>query len=409
MMKISNNIILVTMFSLLILSEVLSIFGALNYPLVRWILEAGILSFLLYKYKTDWGGRIFPHSENSNTVTSNTDDNNNSLLSELKSTLDIISRTSETELGFAGQETQRARELINQAVIEIGESFIAIQNLSNKQSELVDDIIDNTSPSQSDDENKINIQKFATEVSQLMGNFIEIMISVSTQSVATVHHIDDMVEQMDGIFNLIEDVKSIAEQTNLLALNAAIEAARAGDAGRGFAVVADEVRSLSVRSTSFNDKIRDQVNNSKEVISRVRDTVGSMASRDMNETITAKEHVNKLLHDITTMNEYMSEKVVCVSDVVTQINQAVGKAVRCLQFEDICRQTLDAADLHIRHLAEVSEKIDEIVSTEIDNNDIQNFLIVLQENIHQQIEKWEQEGGKAVLQESMDEGEVEMF
>ena len=67
------------------------------------------------------------------------------------------------------------------------------------------------------------------------------------------------------IGNIVATIATIAAQTNLLALNAAIEAARAGDAGRGFAVVADEVRSLSVRSTAFNEQIREQVNNSKEV------------------------------------------------------------------------------------------------------------------------------------------------
>ncbi|NOZ37713.1 MAG: chemotaxis protein [Gammaproteobacteria bacterium] len=320
-----------------------------------------------------------------------------------------MSTTAKKELGYASDETNRVRDFIAQAIGELGESFINLQDLSNKQNELVDDIIENSANVGSDDSDSTNIRQFAEEVGEMMEHFIGIMISVSTQSVATVHYIDDMVEQMDGIFNLLEDVKSIAAQTNLLALNAAIEAARAGDAGRGFAVVADEVRSLSVRSTVFNEQIRDQVNESKIVIARVRETVSNMASRDMNETISAKERVNNLLKNITSMNEFLSAKVGDISSVVEQINQAVGKAVRCLQFEDISRQTLNAADNHINHFIELNENLEQAINAGESEQSVLKTLCRMQEVILKLSSYWEKEGEKAVLQKSMDEGEVEMF
>jgi methyl-accepting chemotaxis protein len=106
------------------------------------------------------------------------------------------------------------------------------------------------------------------------------MVDVSRNSLETVHHIDDMVEKLDGIFGLIENVEGLASQTNLLALNASIEAARAGDAGRGFAVVADEVRTLSINSAELNNQIREEISYAKETIEVLRSTVGGMASTD---------------------------------------------------------------------------------------------------------------------------------
>jgi len=404
-MKIRKEIWLAFMLSLIIISEFISAYGNTWMPALRWIIEAAIFGYCLWIIKSD----------NKNSASSEPEkdhenpDKNPETFNLLKTTFNNIAVIAETELGNASNETSRVRNLIEQAIGELGESFVGLQRLSNQQNDLVDEIVEHSSQADSGNDGNINIRQFAREVSKLMEHFIEIMISVSTQSVATVHHIDDMVEHMDGIFNLLEDVKSIAEQTNLLALNAAIEAARAGDAGRGFAVVADEVRNLSVRSTAFNEQIREQVNNSKEVISRVRETVSVMASRDMNETITAKERVNKLLENITSMNEFLSSKVGDVSSVVEQINQAVCKAVRCLQFEDISRQTLDAADNYVRHFIELTEKLDHELNTGSSDQNIQTTLHRIQEILLQLSDHWKMEGEKAVLQKSMDAGEVEMF
>ncbi|WP_281192515.1 methyl-accepting chemotaxis protein [Helicobacter suis] len=71
-------------------------------------------------------------------------------------------------------------------------------------------------------------------------------ISASMQGVNAKSH--EVIEQSDGIKNMVLIINEIADQIGLLALNAAIEAARAGEHGRGFAVVADEVRKLAERT-----------------------------------------------------------------------------------------------------------------------------------------------------------------
>ncbi len=404
-MNIRKEIWLVFMLCLLIISEFISTYGYTWIPIMRWIIEAVMLGYCLWLIKSGHKNAASQASEKNHEIV----DKNLETLTLLKTIFNNIAVIAGKELGNASNETSRVRNLIEQAIGELGESFVDLQRLSSQQNDMVDEIIEHSAQADSENNDSINVRQFASEVSELMEHFIGIMISVSTQSVATVHHIDDMVEHMDGIFNLLEDVKSIAEQTNLLALNAAIEAARAGDAGRGFAVVADEVRSLSVRSTAFNEQIREQVNNSKEVISRVRETVSLMASRDMNETITAKERVNNLLGNITSMNEFLSSKVSDVSSVVEQINQAVSKAVRCLQFEDISRQTLDAADNHVRHFISLAEQLEQALDSGDSDVNIQSTLHQIQEVLYHLSEQWEKEGGKAVLQKSMDVGEVEMF
>ncbi|MDH4133413.1 MAG: methyl-accepting chemotaxis protein [Gammaproteobacteria bacterium] len=322
------------------------------------------------------------------------------------------------ELGFVARheldETQseiaRVRGLLHEAIATLTRSFEEMTRLSRTQGQMVTELIERSAMANSGGE--VNVSSFANEASALMEHFIEILISISKQSVETVHHIDDMVDHLDGIFKLLGDVKDIAEQTNLLALNASIEAARAGEAGRGFAVVADEVRKLSLRSARFNDQIRERINIAKDAIARVRDTVGTMASRDMNTTISAKERVNLLLVQVSEMNVYFAEKIGEVSGVGARISSSVGEAVRSLQFEDISTQSLAAAERHAGRVMALLEEAGARPSPEESPESLAAhiaWLNTLSGRVQERRADWRTTAAKAVAQESLTSGEVELF
>ncbi|WP_161554243.1 methyl-accepting chemotaxis protein [Stenotrophobium rhamnosiphilum] len=307
-------------------------------------------------------------------------------------------------------EVERVRRLVHDAVVQLTGSFEELNRQSKLQEEAVSRVMNRNGKG---DPDAINIQKFSQMTSSLMGNMVDILSQVSQQSSNTVENIDVMVKHLDAIFELLGDVKSIADQTNLLALNAAIEAARAGEAGRGFAVVAEEVRNLSERSTNFNEQIRKLVFSSKEAIAKVRDTVGSMATRDMSMSVHAKEEVGRLLGQVEEINQTYTEGIREVSGASHKINDAVSKAVRCLQFEDIATQALIAAEHHVRRLESI-------------NSEAGNLAVILQDQsapivikasppprtlevTAQVVEDWRKPQHKPVSQISMDAGGVELF
>ncbi|HLT43967.1 MAG TPA: methyl-accepting chemotaxis protein [Luteimonas sp.] len=315
------------------------------------------------------------------------------------------------EVQGSRDEIDRTRELIRESVAKLGTSFDAVNRRSRQQSEVASRIIDRRDDG---DGSGSDVHRFALHASQQMEQLVEALEAVSGQSGVTVTHIDAMAEHLDGIFSLLEDVKSIADQTNLLALNAAIEAARAGEAGRGFAVVADEVRNLSERSTAFNEQIRKLAHSSKDSIARVRDTVSTMASRDLDRSRVARAEAASMLERVDGINRNLGSGMREIAECSKSIDGSVAEAVRSLQFEDIATQALGAANLHLDRLGAINREatvLQDLLhrSGAQGSPELRKALAQIGQRIAQMRGEWERPPHKPVTQQSMDAGSVELF
>ncbi len=317
------------------------------------------------------------------------------------------------EVQGSRDEIDRTRELIRESVAKLGTSFDAVNRRSRQQSEVAARILDRRNGGD-DSGSGSDVHRFAVQASQQMEQLVEALEAVSGQSGATVTHIDAMAEHLDGIFSLLEDVKSIADQTNLLALNAAIEAARAGEAGRGFAVVADEVRNLSERSTAFNEQIRKLAHSSKDAIARVRETVSTMASRDLDRSRQARNEAAAMLERVDEINRNLGAGMREIAECSKAIDGSVAEAVRSLQFEDIATQALAAANLHLERLGAINREATVLQDLLHRNGaqcspELRKALAQIGQRISQMRGEWERPPHKPVTQQSMDAGSVELF
>lgn len=241
---------------------------------------------------------------------------------------------------------------------QLADSFSGMASKSNQTNELINTVLTlvagRGSTANLQGGEPVNIELFANEVSNILSQYVGLLVDVSDKSVQAVHHIYDMVNELEHMFSLLEDIRTIADQTNLLALNAAIEAARAGESGRGFAVVADEVRKLSKNTEQLSVQIRDRAHHTKTTVTEVRHIVGDIASLDLNDAINAKGHIDEMLTKLGTINHDISTAMARLNTLNTAANEDVGKAIRALQFEDMTTQMISsilanlgrAADIH---------------------------------------------------------------
>lgn len=246
-------------------------------------------------------------------------------------------------------------------------SFSGMAAKSNQTNDLIGTVLTlvagRASTSKLNGSETVNIEAFANEVSDILSQYVGLLVDVSDKSVQAVHHIHDMVSELEQMFSLLEDIRTIADQTNLLALNAAIEAARAGESGRGFAVVADEVRKLSKSTEQLSVQIRDRAQRAKSTVTEVSHIVGDIASMDLNNAINAKGHIDEMLTALGTINHDISAAMDNLNRLNASTNEDVSNAIRALQFEDMATQMIASMHSHLAQLASMQAAVARIAES----------------------------------------------
>lgn len=309
-----------------------------------------------------------------------------------------LGERAEHEIDGARGEIQRVRGLISEAIGSLTNSFEGMAKQAREQETLVRSL---AQPEGRD----ISVSRFAEEAQSLMQGFAGRLGDVSKRSAATVDRIDAMAQRLDGMFVLLEDVKSIADQTNLLALNAAIEAARAGEAGRGFAVVAEEVRSLSQRSNSFNEQIRKLATEAKEAIASARGAVEDMVGADGNLSSEAARQTETLVGHVRAVRDALDKTAEQATNGSQRVGKSVAEGLRALQFDDIATQALFAAEQHLSRLSDASHHA-EAVSAPVRNREEATAFRTAAES---KVVELTRPQHKPVSQSTMQAGSVELF
>lgn len=146
--------------------------------------------------------------------------------------------------------------------------------------------------------------------------------------------LNEVEQELDEVYKVVEIINKVAKQTNLLSMNAAIESVHAGEAGKGFAVVAEEIRALAEETSRNASQISGVINKMVNAVGNAN-TISQSASQAFTKVSSHADQIVGSLNDITNgigqiddqMNQMKirSEEIVTVAD---QINSYCGTLVQ---------------------------------------------------------------------------------
>lgn len=256
----------------------------------------------------------------------------------------------DTELDALRAQVEQARGILTDAVAKLSGSFSTMETETKVQKDMMQALLSSLSRDAEAEgagppgQTKINIRDFTIETGAFLTQFTDLLASVSQQSIRTVYRIDDMVDQLDAVFSLINSINGIADETFILAVNASIEAARTKDvntqSGHSFSVIASNIRELSKKTRRFNDQIGTQIGKARTTVNEVREIIAAMASRDLNVALSGKERIELMMKELAEFEGFMTENVDRASVATSRIAESTSQAVTAMQFEDILNQLL---------------------------------------------------------------------
>lgn len=115
---------------------------------------------------------------------------------------------------------------------------------------------------------------------------IERIIKVTVDSMQYLKEIHEFINQLEssveGVHNVVDNIKKNTSRTKMLALNASIEATRAGSSGAGFKIVANEMGKLSEISAEsvidIDEKLKVMEQSIEDVVRTVSQIDGAVSN-----------------------------------------------------------------------------------------------------------------------------------
>lgn len=190
-------------------------------------------------------------------------------------------------------------------------------------------------------EGNISLSDFMKMMDTNITDTIEKIVTISENAMTLVFAMEEVVNQLEGIEEFVQQVNKINKETRMLALNATIEAARAGDAGHGFAVVATEVKQVSTQVDIMAHEMQTQINAISKTLRSSKQMLGTVAGMDLSGNITTRTKLDELMQAMLKQNERISITMHESADMINQISTQINNFTMRVQFQDRNSQIIE--------------------------------------------------------------------
>jgi methyl-accepting chemotaxis protein len=115
-----------------------------------------------------------------------------------------------------------------------------------------------------------------------------------------------------------------------------------------------------------------------------------------------------MLKQTEVMNQVMSKRLIDVNQISEKINNDVGTAVRCLQFEDMTTQLLEYITRRVEQIRIASNDFNQAITGFISSKHADDSMRYHEQAL-QAVSQMNQSLNRAVSQSSIDEGGIDLF
>ncbi|WP_059051906.1 methyl-accepting chemotaxis protein [Paenibacillus senegalimassiliensis] len=350
----ANQIMLVTIFSLIIVAIIAVLIGIwmvrmIAHPLgkLRNLMEEGSQGNLNVRMKTKAQDEIGQLTESFNVMMEKITE----LVKQSNHSAQDVLDTA-TELAQASNKTALSAKEIAVATEEIANGATSLANEAERGNELTENI--SRQMERVIQSNK-EMESAARQVESSSQQGTEYLNGLLEKTNITVEMINALTEKVDSlkastnsVMKVLDVMQNITQQTNILSLNATIEAARAGAAGRGFMVVADEIRQLA-----------DQSRQSITMVGEITDTI----QKEMNETVKALSDASPLFQEQITSVQETSQIFVSVQEQMEGFVRQLDSVTTSIDELNDSQSVLSEAMSNVSAVAQQSSATSEEVAS----------------------------------------------
>ncbi|MDQ7057515.1 MAG: hypothetical protein Q9N62_03335 [Ghiorsea sp.] len=315
-----------------------------------------------------------------------------SLSSSVTAVLDNIQESMEGEVHAIDAQAEQVASLLKDAISSLHEAFDSIHSASDQQMKTMTALMSDVTGTS----DEANIFQKAESASETLTYMIDALLLSGKNNLHALTVMDTMQQRMQVMMTMEKKQSALIDQLCACDTQQTPETRQ---------LIAD-----------IRDEQEKHVNYTSETQLKFQEThslIDAIASKDMDDVFSAKAKVEEILNHIFQINDTISASRTQVNEVNANMRKYLGAAIRALQFEDISTQSIGYMKLHLGRmngmLAILNQGLQGLKSEGVNEEDYVQRITAIHASMIAYHQTLKLESSNPVSQESMDEGDIDLF